>query len=87
MMSNCRVVFMLAVVAAIFGSITVVYGGPVRTGASRAVKIPRAIRAPFRNNEMMTARGFGKRSHQVINVKDGKLKFKRDISSIIINIT
>lgn len=25
-------------------------------------KIPRTIRAPFRNSEMMTARGFGKRS-------------------------
>lgn len=62
---------MLAVLTAIL-SITVVYGGPVRTGASRAVKIPRAIRTPFRNNEMMTARGFGKRSHQVINIKDGK---------------
>lgn len=62
---------MLAVVTAIL-SITVVYGGPVRTSASRVMKIPRAIRAPFRNNEMMTARGFGKRSHQTMNIKDGK---------------
>lgn len=69
-MSNCRVLCMLAVLTVIL-SISVVYGGPVRTGASRAVKIPRAIRAPFRNNEMMTARGFGKRSHQVINIKEG----------------
>ena len=29
--------------------------------AARASKIPRTIRAPFRNTEMMTARGFGKR--------------------------
>lgn len=38
--------------------------GPARQLASlaaRASKIPRSIRAPFRNSEMMTARGFGKR--------------------------
>ncbi|XP_058067117.1 allatotropins-like [Anopheles bellator] len=38
--------------------------GPARQLASlaaRASKIPRSIRAPFRNQEMMTARGFGKR--------------------------
>ena len=69
MVSNSRVLCVLAVIAAIL-SVTVVCGGPARTSASRAVKIPRAIRAPFRNNEMMTARGFGKRSHSVF--KDGK---------------
>jgi hypothetical protein len=39
--------------------------GPARSialAASRAIKIPRSIRAPFRNSEMMTARGFGKRA-------------------------
>lgn len=72
-MSNCRVLCMLAVLTALL-SISVVFGGPVRTSASRAVKIPRAIRAPFRNNEMMTARGFGKRSHQTINInQEGEL--------------
>ncbi|XP_035793846.1 allatotropins-like [Anopheles albimanus] len=39
--------------------------GPARQlaslAAARASKIPRSIRAPFRNSEMMTARGFGKR--------------------------
>uniref|UniRef100_A0AAG5DKX6 Allatotropin n=1 Tax=Anopheles atroparvus TaxID=41427 RepID=A0AAG5DKX6_ANOAO len=39
--------------------------GPARQlanlAAVRASKIPRSIRAPFRNSEMMTARGFGKR--------------------------
>lgn len=35
------------------------------TMASQAAKIPRTIRAPFRNTEMMTARGFGKRSESV----------------------
>lgn len=63
---------MLAIVTALL-SITTVEGGPIRSLVSlmsnpRQVKIPRAIRAPFRNNEMMTARGFGKRSQQV---KDG----------------
>jgi hypothetical protein len=28
-------------------------------------KTPRAIRTPFRNSEIMTARGFGKRSGEV----------------------
>lgn len=65
---------MLAIVIALL-SITTVEGGPIRSFASvissgaRQVKIPRAIRAPFRNNEMMTARGFGKRSQQLN--KDG----------------
>lgn len=47
--------------------------GPARSLASvvtaRAAKIPRSIRAPFRNTEMMTARGFGKRSQAY---RDGK---------------
>lgn len=38
--------------------------------AARAAKIPRSIRAPFRNTEMMTARGFGKRS-QTSKFKEG----------------
>lgn len=36
---------------------------------SRDGKIPRTIRAPFKNNQMMTARGFGKRSQGVAAVK------------------
>lgn len=74
-MSNYRVVCALALVIALL-SLTSVYGGPARSLASvvaaRAAKIPRSIRAPFRNNEMMTARGFGKRSQQFIKFKDGK---------------
>lgn len=35
------------------------------TMASRTAKIPRTIRAPFRNTEIMTARGFGKRSENL----------------------
>ncbi|XP_053671558.1 allatotropins-like [Anopheles nili] len=62
--------------------------GPARQLASlaaRASKIPRSIRAPFRNSEMMTARGFGKRrapigvsfgsgrpSHHTVSVVDGE---------------
>lgn len=73
-MSNCRVLCMLAIVTALM-SVTLVYGGPARALGSminsRTVKIPRAIRAPFRNNEMMTARGFGKRSQQMFKLKDG----------------
>lgn len=41
------------------------YGGlsrPYAVSNVRGSKIPRAIRAPFRNPQMMTARGFGKRS-------------------------
>lgn len=33
--------------------------------AARDAKIPRSIRAPFKNTEIMTARGFGKRSESV----------------------
>lgn len=72
-MSNRRMLCMLAIVIAVL-SVTSVYGGPARSLASvmaaRTAKIPRAIRAPFRNSEMMTARGFGKRS-QMIKFKDG----------------
>ncbi|XP_050080950.1 allatotropins-like [Anopheles maculipalpis] len=62
--------------------------GPARQLASlaaRASKIPRSIRAPFRNSEMMTARGFGKRrapigvsfgsgrpSHHTLSTGDGE---------------
>lgn len=73
-MSICRALFMLAIVLALL-SVTMVDGGPVRSFAtviaSRTAKIPRAIRAPFRNNEMMTARGFGKRSQQTFKFRDG----------------
>lgn len=50
--------------------------GPVRSialVAQRASKIPRSIRAPFRNTEMMTARGFGKRSSLVMPGKQHDL--------------
>lgn len=42
----------------------------------RDAKIPRTIRAPFRNREMMTARGFGKRS-QTIQNREGKWQVLR----------
>lgn len=79
-MLNCRVLCILAIVTALL-SITTVQGGPIRSFASvmaaRPVKIPRAIRAPFRNSEMMTARGFGKRSQQAIKFKDGNYLFNQ----------
>lgn len=44
---------------------------------SRDAKIPRTIRAPFRNREMMTARGFGKRSQLPAKTyKDGEWEDK-----------
>ncbi|XP_031640414.1 allatotropins-like [Contarinia nasturtii] len=69
-MSNCRVLCVLTVVIALLGIGTSVYGGPARSMAARTMaKIPRAIRAPYRNNEIMTARGFGKRS-QMTKIND-----------------
>lgn len=74
-MSSYRLFFLIAVTAAIICQ-SCTYGGPARSlasvVASRAAKIPRSIRAPFRNTEMMTARGFGKRSQQSGKYKDGK---------------
>lgn len=73
-MSGYRLLFLLAVSTTILCQYT--YAGPVRSlalAAARAAKIPRSIRAPFRNTEMMTARGFGKRS-QTSKFKDaGKM--------------
>lgn len=73
-MSKNRVMWVLVIVTAYFG-VTCVYGGPARSLASavavKAFKIPRSIRTPFRNNEMMTARGFGKRSQQILKIRDG----------------
>lgn len=47
----------------------IVNAGPARSLAlatvQRGSKIPRSIRAPFRNTEIMTARGFGKRSSSI----------------------
>lgn len=81
-MSNCRVLYMLAIVAVLL-RLSVTSAGPARSLgsviASRTVKIPRAIRAPFRNNEMMTARGFGKRSQQMIKFKDGESSFSASL--------
>ncbi|KAG4065289.1 hypothetical protein HA402_012731 [Bradysia odoriphaga] len=70
-MSGYRLFFLLAVSTTILCQCT--YAGPVRSlalAAARAAKIPRSIRTPFRNTEMMTARGFGKRS-QTSKFKDG----------------
>lgn len=70
-MSGYRLFVLLAVSTTILCHCA--YAGPVRSlalAASRAAKIPRSIRAPFRNTEMMTARGFGKRS-QTSKFKEG----------------
>ncbi|XP_055692655.1 allatotropins-like [Lutzomyia longipalpis] len=71
MTSLCRMLFFVMVSAAVFLHSS--HCGPARSialVATRAAnKIPRSIRAPFRNTEMMTARGFGKRA-QMIKVKD-----------------
>lgn len=75
-MINIRVLCAVAVIAAL-GLTSMVYGGPARSlatvVAARPVKIPRSIRAPFRNDQIMTARGFGKRSQQLFKYRDGKL--------------
>lgn len=68
-MSNHRVI-LFTVIAATILCHSHTYAGPVRSLASVVAarsaqsKIPRSIRTPFRNTEMMTARGFGKRSQQ-----------------------
>ncbi|XP_059622639.1 allatotropins-like isoform X2 [Phlebotomus argentipes] len=70
MTSMCRMLFFIMVSAAVFLHSS--HCGPARSialAASRAAKIPRSIRAPFRNTEMMTARGFGKRA-QMIKLKE-----------------
>ncbi|XP_055705476.1 allatotropins-like [Phlebotomus papatasi] len=70
MTSVCRMLFFVLVSAAVF--LHTSHCGPARSiglMAARAAKIPRSIRAPFRNTEMMTARGFGKRA-QMIKIKD-----------------
>lgn len=67
-MSTYRLLFVMTICAAIICQ-SCTYGGPARSFASivaaRSAKIPRSIRAPFRNTEMMTARGFGKRSQGI----------------------
>lgn len=72
-MTNYRVILFAAIVAIIICQ-TCIEAGPPRSFASlvasRAAKIPRSIRAPFRNTEMMTARGFGKRSQTSTKVKN-----------------
>ncbi|GAB0090140.1 allatotropins [Sergentomyia squamirostris] len=69
-MSWCRMIFLVLVSVVVFMHSS--QGGPARSFALavRANKIPRSIRAPFRNTEMMTARGFGKRN-PMIKFKDG----------------
>jgi len=73
-MSNYRLLLLIGVTTILL--LHTSYAGPAsRTlalAAARASKIPRSIRAPFRNTEMMTARGFGKRG-QVIKYKESKL--------------
>lgn len=73
-MANIRVICALAIIMAM-SMTSVVYGGPARSlaavVAARTIKIPRTIRAPFRNDQIMTARGFGKRSQQIIKFRDG----------------
>lgn len=62
-MSPCKVLFVVVLCSVLLCCHTS-SAGPARQLASlaaRASKIPRSIRAPFRNSEMMTARGFGKR--------------------------
>ncbi|XP_039436163.1 allatotropins-like [Culex pipiens pallens] len=62
-MSPCKVLFVVMLCSVLLCYHTS-SAGPARQLASlaaRASKIPRSIRAPFRNSEMMTARGFGKR--------------------------
>lgn len=71
---NCRLLFLIAVSTTLLCH-SLTHGGPARSlamAAVRASKIPRSIRAPFRNTEMMTARGFGKRN-QITKFKEGKL--------------
>lgn len=62
-----RVIFASLVLAILF--LQEALAGPAHSlamaMAARAAKIPRTIRAPFRNTEMMTARGFGKRSQEL----------------------
>lgn len=62
-MSACKLLFVV-VLSCVLLCCHTSNAGPARQLASlavRASKIPRSIRAPFRNSEMMTARGFGKR--------------------------
>lgn len=78
MSTSGRLLFLLAVTATILCN-SLTHGGPARSfamAAARASKIPRSIRAPFRNNEMMTARGFGKRS-QVSKFKEGEYRIPK----------
>lgn len=76
-MSNYRIILFVVIAATILCH-SHTYAGPARSLASvvaaRSIqsKIPRSIRTPFRNTEMMTARGFGKRSQQYNELKEGK---------------
>lgn len=77
MSTGCRFVLLVAVSTTILSS-ALTYAGPARSfamAAARASKIPRSIRAPFRNSETMVARGFGKRS-QMSNLKESKYMLK-----------
>uniref|UniRef100_A0A336MB52 CSON014569 protein n=1 Tax=Culicoides sonorensis TaxID=179676 RepID=A0A336MB52_CULSO len=57
-------------------------GGPagqIALAAARASKIPRSIRASFRNPELGVARGFGKRSQQTSNDLPWSYSRKEDL--------
>lgn len=75
MSTGCRVIFLVAITGTLLCNFIAV-AGPARSFAmvaSRASKIPRSIRAPFRNNEISISRGFGKRS-QMGKFKDSECK-------------
>lgn len=72
-MSTFRSIFLTVVIVALLFECTC--AGPASRFALAIRsnnKIPRTIRAPFRNSEMMTARGFGKRSLMPKFVKDNE---------------
>lgn len=54
--------------------------GQIALAAARASKVPRSIRASFRNPELGVARGFGKRSQQQ-TAATSKLLSSRDLVS------
>uniref|UniRef100_U5EU06 Putative allatotropin n=1 Tax=Corethrella appendiculata TaxID=1370023 RepID=U5EU06_9DIPT len=63
-MADCKLLFLIVSTTTILLCCHTINATPARQlalAASRVSKIPRSIRAPFRNSEMMTARGFGKR--------------------------
>lgn len=81
-MAGYRIFFLIVLSTTVLCCHTSDAGSPRQlvslTAGRSPSKIPRSIRAPFRNTEMMTARGFGKRGNGIqypmgLNVKDSKL--------------